>query len=345
MSVASTTRKQQFTLDGATADFTFTFRALTSAPSNIKCLSTTGGTDTILTYTTQYSVAVNSNGVGGTVTLVDPAAVGSGTLTVYRETTNKQESDYDDYNQFPADTVETDLDIRTMVSQEHSEDTDRALTLPISVSGVSAELPSPDANTLIGWNSAADGLENKTLAALDALEKCTPAEAITGSDYTKYMTPTTTTVAIKSYFDTDGTLAANSDSKIATQKAVKTYAGYGDIIYIIDGGGDVITSGSKTTIAIDVACSITKATIVADQVGSIVVDIHKATAPTYPTTTVSTTSICASAQVTLSSKLAAQDTTLTGWTKAIAAGDLLRFDVTSAATITSVAIILKYIRT
>lgn len=170
MSVATTARKQQFTLDGATADFTFTFRALTSAPSDIKCMTTTSGTDTIHTYTTDYTVSVNSNGVGGTLSLVDPAGIGLGTLTVYRETTNKQESDYDDYNQFPADTLETDLDIRTLVSQEQDEGLDRTLKLSISTTDVSAELPAPEANKVLSWNDAADALKNVDVVGQGSIE-------------------------------------------------------------------------------------------------------------------------------------------------------------------------------
>lgn len=160
MTVATTARSQQFVLDGVEDEFTFTFRALTSAPTDIKCIATTSGTDTLLAYTTDYTVAVNADGVGGTLTLVDPAAVGSGTLTVYRETTNLQESDYDDYNQFPANTLENDLDIRTLISQETAEANSRALTLPITVSGVSVELPTPEASKILAWNSSADALEN-----------------------------------------------------------------------------------------------------------------------------------------------------------------------------------------
>lgn len=161
MTVESTVRKQQFSLNGTIATLTFTFRALVPAPTDIKVIVTDGdGIDTDLIYTTDYTVAVNANGIGGTVTLVDPEATGSGTATVYRDTTNTQESDYDDYNQFPADTMERDLDRRTMVDQEREEDVERTLRLPISVVGVDAELVNPVAGKLIGWNASATGTEN-----------------------------------------------------------------------------------------------------------------------------------------------------------------------------------------
>jgi hypothetical protein len=162
MTVTTTARRQQFVLDGSEDEFTFTFRALTAVPTDIKCIATVYGNDTDLQYTTDYSVVVNTNGVGGTVTLVSPATVGSGVLTVYRETTNKQESDYDDYNQFPADTLENDLDIRTLVAQELSETQDRTVLVAISTpAGINPVLPVPAANKVIGWDSAGTSMENK----------------------------------------------------------------------------------------------------------------------------------------------------------------------------------------
>lgn len=190
MSVETSARRQQFTLDGATAAFTFTFRALTSMPSDIKCIRTSGGTDTDLVYTTDFSVSVNSNGVGGTVTLVSPSAVGTGTLTIYRETTNTQESDYDDYNQFPANTLENDLDIRTLVSQEQAEALDRILQLPISYTGTaSTTLPTPTADTVIGWNAAGSALENKTITPSSSFQLATLSQAQAGTENTTYMSP------------------------------------------------------------------------------------------------------------------------------------------------------------
>lgn len=50
------------------------------------------------------------------------------------------------------------------------------------------------------------------------------AQAQAGTSDSVLMTPLKTADAIANYLDTDGTLAANSDVKIATQKATKTYA-------------------------------------------------------------------------------------------------------------------------
>lgn len=109
--------------------------------------------------------------------------------------------------------------------------------------------------------------------------------------------------------------------------------------FIIDGGGSAITTGIKGDIVVDFAATIKAATLLADQSGDIVVDIWKDTYANFPPTDAD--SITASAPPTLSSATKDQDTTLTGWTTAIAAGDVLRINVDSAATVTLVTLSLE----
>ena len=161
MTVATTDRKEQFTIATATTDYDFTFRTLTANPTDIKCTVTdSDDVETALTYTTDYTVSVSADGVGGTVTLVDPASYNTETLTVYRDTTKTQESDYEDFNQFPSNTLERNLDQLTMMVQDLSEDISRSLKLPISGALSDIELPPPEADTVIGWDSAGTALQN-----------------------------------------------------------------------------------------------------------------------------------------------------------------------------------------
>lgn len=115
------------------------------------------------------------------------------------------------------------------------------------------------------------------------------------------------------------------------------------ITYVIDGGGSAITTGVKGDLEIPFACTIQRATLLADQSGSIVVDIWKDTYANYPPTGADT--ITASAKPTISTATKSQDSTLTGWTTTIAAGDTLRFNVDSITTCTRVTLSLKCIRT
>lgn len=113
--------------------------------------------------------------------------------------------------------------------------------------------------------------------------------------------------------------------------------------YVIDGGGAAITAGALGSLSIPYDCTINSVTLLADQSGSIVVDIWKDTLANYPPTVADT--ICASAKPTLSSATHSENTTLTGWTTSIAAGDTLKFNVDSATTVTQVTLILKVTKT
>lgn len=110
--------------------------------------------------------------------------------------------------------------------------------------------------------------------------------------------------------------------------------------FIIDGGGTTITTGLKGDLGpIDFACTINQVTLLADQSGSIVIDIWKDTYANYPP--VVGDSITASAKPTISTATKSQDATLTGWTTSIAAGDILRFNVDSVSSIQRVTLMLK----
>lgn len=116
----------------------------------------------------------------------------------------------------------------------------------------------------------------------------------------------------------------------------------GAIVFVIDGGGSAISTGIKGDVEIPFACTLNQVTMLADQSGSIVVDIWKDTYANYPPTDAD--SITASAVPTISTATKSQDTTLTAWTTAITAGNILRFNVDSCATITRCTIVLKYTR-
>jgi len=79
--------------------------------------------------------------------------------------------------------------------------------------------------------------------------------------------------------------------------------------------------------------------VLADQTGSIVVDIWKDSYANFPPTDAD--SITASAPPTISSAQKSQDSTLTGWTTSISAGDILAFNVDSCSTIARVTLSLK----
>jgi len=118
-----------------------------------------------------------------------------------------------------------------------------------------------------------------------------------------------------------------------------TSANTSAIVYVIDGGGTEITDGEKGHLEIPFACTITQVDVLADQSGSIVIDIWKDTYANFPPTDAD--SITSSTPPTISSATKSQDSTLTSWTKSISAGDILAFNVDSCTTITRCVISIK----
>ena len=142
-----------------------------------------------------------------------------------------------------------------------------------------------------------------------------------------------------------GTASRRTLGTGATQAAAgnHTHADTAAINFVIDGSGSTITTGIKGDIVIPFACTILSYDLLGDQSGSIVIDVWKQSYANFPATVTDT--IVASAKPTLTSQIKIQDSTLSGWTKSIAANDILRFRVDSATTVTRVNLTLILSRT
>jgi len=138
----------------------------------------------------------------------------------------------------------------------------------------------------------------------------------------------------------DVSAGTNKKAKVGSLLAV----GVSAIGYTIDGAGSALTAGRYGPgIQVPFNCTITAVTLLADQTGSVVMDIWKDTYANFPPT--NTDTITASAKPTLSSARKYTDSTLTGWTTTITAGDVLFFNLDSVSTITNLVVILKVTKT
>lgn len=115
------------------------------------------------------------------------------------------------------------------------------------------------------------------------------------------------------------------------------------LIVNIDGGGAAISTGVKGDVVAAFPFEILEWAALADQTGSIEIDIWKDTYANYPPT--SGDSITASARPAIASGVKGQSSTLTGWTTSVALGDTLRFNVASASGVQRVTLVLKVRRT
>lgn len=109
--------------------------------------------------------------------------------------------------------------------------------------------------------------------------------------------------------------------------------------YVIDGGDDEIEPGVKGDLVVPFKCTLTGVTLLADQTGSIQVDLWKDTYANYPPINADSMTDSGTTPV-ISAATKSQDTTLTSFTTAITANDIIRFNVDSCSTITRCVVIL-----
>lgn len=114
-----------------------------------------------------------------------------------------------------------------------------------------------------------------------------------------------------------------------------TYA----LTFVLDGGGAPISTGVKGDLPVPFDFTLEEVTLLADQTGSIVIDIWKDTYANFPPTVADT--IVAAAKPTITTNVKSQDTVLQGWDVQIEADSILRFNVDSISTITRCTISLK----
>lgn len=108
---------------------------------------------------------------------------------------------------------------------------------------------------------------------------------------------------------------------------------------VLEGGGIDIAPGDKMDLEVPYDCELLKIAAFADAPGSMAFDIRRSTFLAFPPVEAGT--ICPAQKPALVSARAMQDATLTGWTTAFSAGDVLRFSVLSCSGIGRVTLNLR----
>jgi len=104
----------------------------------------------------------------------------------------------------------------------------------------------------------------------------------------------------------------------------------------IDGSGAAVTTGLKGFVQVPFAGVIMRWGLLADQPGSVVIDVWKASFKNAPPSASQT--IAGSEKPTLANQQKAEDSSLNTWATAVAAGDVIGFYVESASTVTRVSL-------
>ncbi len=189
--VSTTTTRVKYTCNGTTTAYTYPFKILADAEL-VAVKADALGVETTFVLNTDYTVAGAGVDGGGTLTLTAGSKCPAGcTLTMLRNMTVTQETDYVDGDAFSAESLETALDKQTLIMQQQAEQIGRAPLLPKSSSVTNPVLPNPAANTVIGWNSAGTGLENKVTSTITAL-----STIATIGDYSDSLATAVSTIGI-----------------------------------------------------------------------------------------------------------------------------------------------------
>lgn len=157
MTISTETSKVQYLGDAVTTDFAVPFYFFDD--SHLSVTTFLGTTVTTLVNGVDYIVTGAGNPAGGEVSTTFAVASGA-TITIVRDVPVTQETDYIPNDPFPADSHEDALDKLTMICQQLTELMDRAIVLPVWISGASPVFPTPSSEALIGWTTDATALRN-----------------------------------------------------------------------------------------------------------------------------------------------------------------------------------------
>jgi len=171
MSISSETNRNDYTGNGATSAYSYTFR-ITDEDHLLVTVKDTNDVESTLTISTDYTVSGVGTSSGGTVTLVDSGQSwldGDGdlltgyTITIRRVVQIVQETDIRNQGDFYPEVHEDQFDYHTFVDQQQQDEIDRSVKNPESVptSTFDPTLPAgiDTANVSIVTNSSGDGFE------------------------------------------------------------------------------------------------------------------------------------------------------------------------------------------
>ena len=147
--------------------------------------------------------------------------------------------------------------------------------------------------------------------------------------------------------DTPARVPASTDGyklewRASATPGVQGVKDYVPLVFIIDGGGATITTGQKGHIPLLENLTIEGWTILADQSGSIVVDVWMDTYANFPPTVADT--IAGTEKPTLSTAQKNQDVSLSSFDTTLDGGSVLAFNVDSVTAVQRVSILLHCYR-
>jgi len=210
MARSNQTVKELFAGDGATVNFAipFEYSSTTEIVVKLRDENVTPATQTPQVLNTHYTF--DNVTTPTQIQMVTAPAVNQH-LLVIRQTAKTQATEYEETGTFPAKSHENALDKLTQQTQENDEKLTRALLLRETTGLSDVELPQPEADGILSWDSAGTAIEYKSLTTSDAT-LANQAQAEAGTDNATYMSPLRVQQKITSDLATQGEAQAGTNN-------------------------------------------------------------------------------------------------------------------------------------
>jgi hypothetical protein len=127
---AQTAKSGPYNGNGSTTVFSYTFKVADEADLVVTVLSADGGTETVKTLTTDYTVSGVGNAGGGSITMLVAPVTGE-KLTITRSVDLDQEVDLQNRGSVNPQTLEDSLDKLTQIAQDQQQQLDRSLKVDL----------------------------------------------------------------------------------------------------------------------------------------------------------------------------------------------------------------------
>lgn len=240
MTLASTTRRNDYIGNGAVDTYSYTFK-IYDETDLLVTVKDTDDIETELTLTTHYTVTGVGESSGGSVALVNGSFnwldadgdLESGyAITIRRVRAITQETDVRNQGSNFREDIEDEFDKQIMIDQQQQDEIDRSLKFSETSTYDGVSVPDPEAGKVLAWNADADGLEN---LALTYTSGTFPGTFTAGVDASKAASPSTNDVYIATdtkivyvcysagVWTVTTTLSGTDASKAASPKVGQTY--------------------------------------------------------------------------------------------------------------------------
>jgi hypothetical protein len=162
------TTRNVYTGSGTTGPFPYTFKIFASTDLQVIKTEISTGTETVLVYSTDYTVSGAGSDSGGSITLTT-ALSSSYYLTIRRNMAYTQAQSWTSQTAITAKSLNNVADKLEMQTQQLKEQVDRTFQIPRDLSLGPLYLR-PSASKIIGWNSTGTGLTNYSTTSVSSVQ-------------------------------------------------------------------------------------------------------------------------------------------------------------------------------